>query len=92
MQEKFTNVRITIKGVILTMIRVKLSQKLGEIRMSQAALARKTGIRPSTIGDLYNEMAARVGFEQLDKICEVLDCPLSDIVEYIPSNKKRPLE
>ena len=60
--------------------------------MSQAALARITGIRPSTISDLYNEMAERVGFEQLDKICEALECPLTDIVDYIPNNKKRPLE
>ena len=74
------------------MIRVKLSQKLGEKRMSQAALARITGIRPSTISDLYNEMAERVGFEQLDKICEALECPLTDIIEYIPNHKKRPPE
>ena len=70
------------------MIRVKLSQKLGEQRMSQATLARITGIRPSTISDLYNEMAARFGFEQLDKICEALNCQVSDILEYVPSKKE----
>lgn len=71
------------------MIRVKLSQKLGEKRMSQATLARITGIRPSTISDLYNEMAARFGFEQLDKICEALNCRVSDIIEYVPNNKEK---
>jgi putative transcriptional regulator len=69
------------------MIRVKLSKKLGEERMTQATLARMTGIRPTTISDLYNEMAARVGLEQLDKICEALNCPLSDILEYVPNKK-----
>lgn len=69
------------------MIRVKLSKKLGEKRISQATLARMTGIRPTTINDLYNEMAARVGLEQLDKICEALNCPLSDILEYVPNKK-----
>lgn len=75
------------------MIRIKLSKKLGELRMTQATLARITGIRPSTISDLYNEMAERVGFEQLDKICEALNCPLSEIIEYVPrkSKKKRSL-
>ncbi|HEX2986483.1 MAG TPA: helix-turn-helix transcriptional regulator [Caproiciproducens sp.] len=72
------------------MIRVKLSQKLGEQRMSQATLARITGIRPSTISDLYNEMAARFGFEQLDKICEALNCQVSDILEYVPNKKESP--
>lgn len=71
----------------LAMIRVKLSKKLGEKRMTQSTLARMTGIRPTTISDLYNEMAARVGFEQLDKICEALDCPLSDILEYVPNKQ-----
>jgi putative transcriptional regulator len=71
------------------MIRVKLSQKLGEQRMSQATLARITGIRPSTISDLYNEMAARFGFEQLDKICEALNCQVSDIFEYVPNKKEQ---
>ena len=69
------------------MIRVKLSKKLGEERMTQATLARMTGIRPTTISDFYNEMAARVGLEQLDKICEALDCPLTDILEYVPNKK-----
>ena len=69
------------------MIRIKLSRKLGEKRITQATLARMTGIRPTTISDLYNEMAARVGLEQLDKICEALDCPISDILEYVPNKK-----
>ncbi len=62
------------------MIRIKLSARMGELRCTQAALARKTGIRPATICELYNEMTSRVNLEQLDKICEVLDCDLGDIL------------
>lgn len=57
--------------------------------MAQTALARIIGIRPSTISDLYNEMAERVVFEQLDKICEALECPLTNIIEYVSKHKKR---
>ena len=42
------------------MIRIYLSRKLGELRWTQADLARATGIRPSTINELYHEMADRV--------------------------------
>ena len=59
------------------MIRVLLSRKLGELRWTQADLARKTGIRPNTINDLYHEMADRVSLEQIDLICESLNCDLS---------------
>lgn len=71
------------------MIRIYLSRILGERRLTQADLARKTGIRPSTIGDYYNELAERVSLEKLDLICEVLDCKLSDIMEYVPNEKTK---
>ena len=34
------------------MIKILLSRKLGEIRMTQKELATVTGIRPNTIGEL----------------------------------------
>lgn len=67
------------------MIKILLSRALGERRWTQADLARATGIRKNTISDLYNEMAARVSLEQLDLICEALDCDLSEIIEYKPN-------
>ena len=62
------------------MIRVLLSTRLGERRWSQAKLAKMTGIRYETINDLYNEFALRISFENLDKICEALDCDITDIL------------
>ena len=51
-------------------------------------MARKTGIRPATICELYNEMTSRVNLEQLDKICEVLDCDLGDILVRVPNKNE----
>ena len=62
------------------MIRIRLSAKLGELRWTQADLARATGIRPSTINDLYHEMAERINLEHLDLICEALECDITDIL------------
>ena len=62
------------------MIRILLSTKLGELRLNQAELARMTGIRPSTINDLYHEIAERVNLDHLDLICEALNCDLSEII------------
>ncbi len=62
------------------MIRILLSTRLGERRWTQADLARKTGIRPNTISELYHELVDRVNLEQIDKICEVLDCELDELI------------
>ena len=68
------------------MIRVLLSRKLGELKMSQADLARMTGIRPNTINELYNEFAERIKLQHLDLICEALDCDLSELLIYVPNS------
>ncbi len=66
-------------------IRILLSNKLGELRWTQADLARKTGIRPTTINEMYHEIIERVTLEHLDLICEALDCELSEILVRIPN-------
>ena len=65
-------------------IRILLSRKLGEVRWTQADLARRTGIRPSTINDMYHELCERVNLEYLDRICTVLECDLAEILVYVP--------
>lgn len=71
------------------MIRILLSTRLGERRWTQADLARMTNIRPSTINDLYHEIAERVNLEHLDLICEALGCELSDLIERVPNTDIR---
>lgn len=71
------------------MIRILLSRKLGELRWTQADLARATGIRPSTINDLYHELAERINLEHLDLICEALGCELSEILVLEPNKVLR---
>ncbi len=71
------------------MIKIHLSRILGEKRMSQAELSRQTGIRPSTINDIYNEMSDRLNVDHLDRICEYLDCTITDLIEYIPNEQKK---
>lgn len=70
-------------------IRILLSRKLGELRWTQADLARRTGIRPSTINEMYHELCDRVNIDYLDRICNVLDCDLSEILVYIPPKEKQ---
>ena len=52
--------------------------------MTQKALATLTGIRPTTISKMYYEETKRIEIDQIDKICEVLHCSVSDLLEYLP--------
>lgn len=71
------------------MIRILLSTRLGERRWTQADLARKTGIRPSTINELYHEIVDRVNLEHLDLICEALGCELNEIIIRVPNQEPK---
>ncbi|HCA30993.1 MAG TPA: XRE family transcriptional regulator [Ruminococcaceae bacterium] len=70
------------------MIKILLSRKLGELRWTQADLARATGIRAATINALYNEVTDRVSLDHLSRICEALNCELSEIMTYVPNKVK----
>ena len=69
------------------MTKIYLSTILGMDRMTQSDLARKTGIRPATINAIYNETIDRINLSHLSKICEVLDCEVADILQYIPDEE-----
>jgi len=71
------------------MIKIHLSRILGEKRITQAELSRQTGIRPSTISEIYNEIIERLNIEHLDRICEYLDCTITDLIEYTPNKQKK---
>lgn len=64
------------------MIRIKLSEQLGKKKMTRKRLSELTGIRANTIGDMYNEKIKKIDVDMLDRICTILDCQVSDIIEY----------
>ena len=57
--------------------------------MFQVDLAKRTGIRPSTINEIYHEIIPRINIEHLDKICEVLNCRVDELIEYIPNSQPK---
>ena len=71
------------------MIRIMLSTRLGERWMTQSELARATGIRSQTINEMYHDFSDRVHLDDLDLICEALDCTLSDLLIYEPNEVRR---
>ena len=62
------------------MIRLLLAERMSELGMTQAQLSKKTGIRTATINELYWNESRAVNLEQLELICEALNCDLCDIM------------
>ncbi|MBO4950663.1 MAG: helix-turn-helix transcriptional regulator [Clostridia bacterium] len=62
------------------MITVNLRRLLEERGMNQTELARITGIRPSTICEIYNNNCTFLKLDNIDRICKALDCNISDLL------------
>ena len=71
------------------MVRIKVSESLGKHKMTRKQLSELTGIRPGTVGMLYDETIKRVEIEWIDKICKVFNCPITDVIEYYPDDVLR---
>ena len=67
---------------------MKLHIKLAEKRMTQLELSERTGIRQPTISAYCNDRFKHVVREHLDMFCEILECDVSDLIEYEANPKK----
>lgn len=61
-------------------MKIVLNNTLKSKNISQYKLAKDTGIAASTLNNLCNNKTSSVQFSVLDKICEALDCNISDIL------------
>ncbi|HHQ4603029.1 helix-turn-helix domain-containing protein [Aeromonas hydrophila] len=70
------------------MIRCHLARLMGERKMRISDVMRETGISRTTITLLYKETALKVDLEALDKLCDLFNCPLNDILEKVPGDSQ----
>jgi putative transcriptional regulator len=63
------------------MIKCHLSRLMGEHKMKVADVARETGLHRNTITLLYDETAARVDLDAMDKLCKLFSCGVGDLFE-----------
>ena len=65
------------------MIKFKVKVMLAMREMTQKELAEKTGLRPPTVSAICTGTVKHLPVDALDKICAVLNCQPSDLMEYI---------
>lgn len=69
------------------MIIVNLDVMMAKRKISLGELSELVGITPANLSILKTGKAKAVRFSTLDKICEVLQCQPSDILEYRKDNE-----
>ena len=64
------------------MIKLTIDKYLDTHKITRYELSKRTGIRFQIIDNYYKNKVVRYDSYVLDRICEALDCSISDIIEY----------
>ena len=65
-------------------VRSKLQDTLVDRDMTLVDLARATGLTPQAIHRIVKDQNRGIEFNTLELICSVLDCRVSDVIDYMP--------
>lgn len=68
------------------MIRLTLDKYLDSHAITRYELSKRTNIRFQIIDNYYKNKVVRYDSYVLNKICEALDCDISELVEYKKEN------
>ncbi len=64
------------------MVKLTIDKYLEKRGITRYELAKRTGIKFQTIDRYYKNRVVRYDSYILDRICSVLECNISDILEY----------
>ncbi len=63
-------------------IKCNLSTLMGANKYKVIDVHKKTGLSRTTISKLYYDKMERIDYGTLDKLCELFDCEVQDILVY----------
>ena len=69
-------------------IRIKLDELIEKAGISKNKLSHRAEMQRSQINHYCNNEITRLDTDVLARICTVLECDISDLLEFIPPEKK----
>ena len=75
--------------MVTEMIRFHIDEVLDRRDWSAYRLAQESGLPHSVIRKLRSGKARRVDLVTLNRVCEVLQCAIGDLIEYVPDKKTK---
>ena len=70
-------------------VRIKLDELLAKKGFSKSKFAQYAELQPTQLNRYIKNDVELISIDVLARMCNVLDCNISDILEYVPSNKTR---
>lgn len=71
------------------MIRFRVNEVLDRRDWSAYRLALESGLNHSVIWKIQSGKARRVDVNTLNRLCEVLQCTVGELIEYVPDKKAK---
>ena len=68
-------------------IRIKLDELIKKAGISKNKLSHKAEMQRSQINHYCNNEISRLDIDVLARICTVLECDISDLLEFVPPKK-----
>ena len=69
-------------------IRIKLDELIQKSGISKYKLSHRAEMQRTQINNYCNNNVTRLDTDVLARICTVLDCQISDLLEFVPPEKK----
>lgn len=69
------------------MIKIKLRELMWVRNISAVQIQKETGINAATISRIINKKHNNLSLETIDRLCDVLDCKIQDLLIYERVNK-----
>ncbi len=70
------------------MIRCHLARLMGERKMRISDVMRETGLSRTTVTLLYKETALKVDLDAIDRLCDLFNCEIQDLLQKSPAETK----
>lgn len=69
-------------------VRIKLNELIAQAGISKNKLSHKAEMQRSQINNYCNNRITRLDIDVLARICTVLNCSISDLLEFVPLQDK----
>lgn len=69
------------------MLKCNLSTFMGRDKLTIAEVIRRTGLTRNAVSALYEERAKRIDLNTIARLCELFECTVDDLFEYIPETE-----
>lgn len=69
------------------MIKIKLRQILWDKEITAVSVHKATGISQTILSNIIRGKRTNVGLDIIDKLCNYLECDISELLEYTQNKK-----